>query len=119
MLLHRLLGREIQDPVPIEVQVMFKTKKLDSRYSGHEYFKHLVEFKPKYQGPTLSERREMFCNVREWCWTTWGASAELLMYATSFPRSIDPRWSWDTEHGHLRIYLKGDEELSWFLLKWL
>lgn len=97
---------------------MLKTKKLDSRYNGYEYFKHLVELKPRYQGPTLLERREQFCNMREWCWITWGPSAELIMYATSFPRSIDPHWSWDTEHDHLRIYLKGDEELSWFLIKW-
>ena len=85
----------------------YKITKLDKRFSGHTLYKYSVS-------PSTYEYTQSKIDliaVRNWCWATYGPSAEL---GWNSPGSI---WAWDTEHGNKRIYLKSDEELTLFALK--
>lgn len=88
----------------------YKVKRLTRQYNGHTRFKYVV------QPATfdLLTTRQQLVEWREWCWTTWGPSRELLWSIAGTPDAV---WSWDTEHSNRRIYLKTDAELVLFELK--
>lgn len=81
--------------------------KLDRRYTGSEMFKYCVDF------GWLENKK--FTEVRQWCWETFGASAE-IMYARVHYK--DAKYAWMSDRS-LRVYLKSDQELEWFKLRWL
>lgn len=82
--------------------------KLDGRYTGGRQFHYMVEFtRPYTEG-------EMFCEVREWCWTTWGPGRELKF--VSF--DSDTQWCFMTDNHRTRIYLRDKKEVEWFTLRW-
>jgi hypothetical protein len=88
----------------------YKVKRLTKQYNGYGHFKFLIQ-------PTafnIVTNRHHLAEWREWCWETWGPGRELLWSVTGTPDAV---WSWDTEHGHYRIYLKSDAELVLFQLK--
>ena len=88
----------------------YKVKKLTSQYNGHGSYKYIVS-------PVQFDRvavKEQLCEWRAWCWNTWGPSREILWALTA---DHELPWSWDTEHGNKRIYLKTDAELTLFQLK--
>jgi len=85
---------------------MYVTK-LDRRYTGSDVFKYCVEF-------TWLESRK-YTEVRQWCWETFGPSAEIL-YARQFYK--DAKYAWMSDKS-LRVYLKTEQELEWFNLRWL
>lgn len=84
-----------------------KIGKLDKRHNGHGKFKYYVNFSFN----TLQK----FVEVRNWCWQTWGPSAEL---DTLKKISNVAKWSWICDQYNTRIYLNGDTEYQWFVLKW-
>jgi len=88
----------------------YTVKKLTRQYNGYELFKYVV------QPPTRNEitARQCLAEWREWAWSTWGSGRELLWSITGTPEMV---WSWDTEHGHKRLYLKSDAELVLFELR--
>jgi hypothetical protein len=73
-------------------------------------------------------RIRRFKETRAWLWECYGPGAE-LDYVVLTPRAVgvdgqcqiqtQERWAWDTREQHLRLYLKGDDELSLVKLKWL
>jgi len=86
----------------------YKITKLDRRHNGFTFYKYSIS-------PNTVDQikgSELLVQLRNWCWATFGPSAEL-----GFTRrgSI---WAWDTEHGNKRIYLQSDAELVLFNLKW-
>ncbi len=90
--------------------------KLDRRYSGNQFFSHMVE--PQGCG---TERYYQFGPWRDWCWEVFGASSE-LGFVTVQPSdrgmvSLKP-WCWDTEYQHMRLYFRDEATLSSFLLQW-
>lgn len=89
----------------------YKVKRLTRQYNGFTHFKYLIQ----PTAPNVVITRQQLVEWREWCWTMWGPSRELLWAITGAPDAV---WSWDTEHGHRRIYLKSDAELVLFQLKW-
>lgn len=89
-----------------------KAKKLDKRFSGSYMFKYYAE--PDGNLPVRYWEMQLW---REWCWEQFGPGTERDTALRS-RHERDWRWAWDTEHGNCRIYFKGDEELSWFTLKW-
>lgn len=87
-----------------------QVKRLTRQYNGHTHFKWLVVC----TGTNELQQRQELSGWREWCWSTWGPSRELLWAKTA---DSVPVWAWDTEHGHRRLYLKSDAELALFQLK--
>ena len=88
--------------------------KTDGRHKLGHSFKYKVITKPK-----------LFLEIRAWCWEQWGSPVE----AVWFDHYVDHgdytnKWSFDTEHVRTSgnrvgvIYLKSDEELAWFNLRW-
>ena len=88
----------------------YKVKRLTRQYNGHAHFKYIVQPTEK----NILIARNQLAEWREWCWQTWGPGRELLWSITATPDAV---WSWDTEHGNRRIYLKSDAELVLFELK--
>jgi len=87
---------------------MYKVTKLDGRFAGSDRYKYYIS--PKGRTP-FNIVKPLFNDWRTWCWATWGPASERDWYA-----NVD--WAWDTEHNHLRIYLRSDKQLSMFHLKW-
>jgi len=86
-----------------------KPNKLDARYKGFGQFKYMV--KCDYN------EKELFCQIREWCWQQWGPSCEQTLIA--FLKEKPTKWAWDSEYGNLRILIATEKEYQWFLLKWI
>lgn len=94
-------------------------KKIDKRFNGGDHFKYMIDVHRSKlsdtQWPPRRHRIEEFVNIRIWAWQTWGESCEISSYMLL---QKDYVWSWDSDHNNMRVYLKGDKELAWFLLKW-
>ena len=85
----------------------YKVTKLDKRHNGHTWYKYSVSPATR----DYHESRAAVIAARNWLWDTYGPSAELGW------NSLGSIWAWDTDHSNKRIYLKSDEELTLFLLK--
>jgi hypothetical protein len=85
-----------------------KAKKTDARFSGYPNFKYHITFRRM--------ETEQYCNIRKWCWETFGASCELQ----NISRVTNPNmeWCWDSDEWKSRIYLATEKQYQWFLLKW-
>ena len=92
-----------------------KVQKLDKRHSGRLLFKYYIE--PNPVPGVFSGKSATLQQWREWAWEQFGPGAERDT-ALMLRADRDWRWAWDTEQGKMRLYLKGDEELSWFTLRW-
>ena len=94
---------------------MIKLEKLDKRHAGSAYFSHRAYI----TGLSSKDKGKEFLEVREWCWTTLGASCELNLY----PESAKANWAWriDDESSYRKdyyIYLT-EEARTHFALKWI
>lgn len=91
-----------------------RIQKLDRRHTGHGVFKYYIT--PLGNTNDWSTRYNILQEWREWCWQTWGPGTE-RDHAMRSRTTKDWPWAWDIEHYHCRLYLRGDEELAWFGLK--
>lgn len=89
-----------------------KLIKLDRRMNGYGDFKYMCK---KMTG--IHYELDDFFAIRNWCWETWGPSYELNFYKKNITKN--PAWCWHVFEYEARIYLAGDEEANWFMLKWL
>jgi hypothetical protein len=93
---------------------------VDKRYKGYGHFKYYILLH-HLKGPGFHE-------LREWMWQTWGASKELeeWIYDNARMNSINIRtvycqnehWCWHNDNYERRLYIKNDEELMVFKLRW-
>lgn len=103
---------------------MFKIINSDRRYSGFEQFKFIVSVRIRRSGSRqeLAQSIRDYNEKRDWCIETWGNSCELpdwlALYSNCPEYSVNQHWSWQTEHGLTRIYLRTDKEANWFKLKY-
>lgn len=94
----------------------YKVTKLDRRHGGQKWFKYFVTHAKlgwDYKERWKAERE--FIEWQAWCWKTYGQGTE-----RDWTHHIadTAHWGWDTQKSHLpRLYLKGDEELMLFKLK--
>lgn len=94
-----------------------KIKKLDRRMNGYGDFKYGVDFTWNWQGARFDQ-------VRQWCWETFGPSVELDIWAEleTLNEPRNPKWCWDrgtyNKVSRCMIYIKGDQEMNWFKLRW-
>ena len=86
----------------------YYVQKLDRRFAGGSEFDYCIEFRHPHRDG------DEFCKIRDWCWETWGPGRELkfLNYQKEY------KWAFITDNFKTRIYLAGDEELSWYKLRW-
>lgn len=82
---------------------------LDGRYAGGSNFQYAIEF------TTPHKEAKLFCEVREWCWTTFGPSRELKFVGYKEGEYV---WCFMTDNYRTRIYLKSKKELEWFTIRW-
>ena len=75
--------------------------------NGYGDFKYSTTLRRRSEG-------DLFFEVRNWCWETWGPSCELEFWDAK----KNPAWAWNLTEFELKIYLTGDKEASWFTLKW-
>jgi hypothetical protein len=102
----------------------FRVSKTDRRHTANHVFKYYAE--PEL-GIGRDNRIERFKELREWCWEMFGPACErdfvVLRPVPNFTtgetkmQSVE-RWAWYSEFNNLRIYLRGDEEMTFFTLKW-
>ena len=96
-----------------------KFKKLDRRMNGNGDFTYGVDFT---YNPRSGPR---FDHVRQWCWETFGPSVEYDIWENlDLPgETRNDKWAWDrgiyNKTSRCIIYLKSDQEASWFKLRWL
>ena len=95
----------------------FKIKKMDSRYNGAKHFKYIIDYGGKYSNNLT------FQIHRNWWFDGYGPSCEieawerLKLHNTDTEWCIVDTWAWDTEFGNRKIYVKDDDTLSFFVLK--
>lgn len=112
----------------------YKIRKLDGRYSYREFFKYTIVFDRKMQHNNRSV--EWFNSTKLWFERTYGASAEIRDWKTvrdwyhrmapinalfpekdeTVPEFVNYAWSWTNGYDDLRIYVRGEKELSFFKL---
>lgn len=92
----------------------YRVTGLDRRYNGNSMFKYSIS-------PTAVpylEQQQDFQELREWLWANYGPSMELeWAMAQARANRTEARWAWDTEHRNKRLYIRGDEELTFLELK--
>ena len=71
----------------------------------NEYFKYIVDI-----GQVLD-----FHDVRKWMSETYGYSDDLRKYR---PDCNNKHWAFSINFRFHKIYLRGDEELAWFRIKY-
>ena len=98
-----------------------KIRKIDSRNRLHGIM--------EYQ---LRIPLDMFLEVREWCWETWGGSVEYILYDKfKGKQQCNNAWCFDADISTTKfpernrdlyrtglVYLASDAELDLFFLKW-
>lgn len=85
-----------------------KIDKLDGRFRGHRKFKYFVQL-AKYHELAL------FQEMREWCWSSFGPSAEINLL---LELQREEKWSWDITDWSNRILFRDEATLNWFRLKY-
>lgn len=104
----------------------YKVIKTDRRHTANHIFHYYAE--PIYDLPSgRDDRIRAFKELREWCWSMFGPSCERdFVELRPVPvgeagqckmQSVE-RWCWYSEHNNLRIYFRGEEEFTFFNLKY-
>lgn len=109
----------------------WKITKLDRRHSGYNVMKYMIEIDRRSVpiGASKDEQIAFFKDMRVWFWDSYGPGSELAYVAiqmstsseepnrSSFGLPTKERWAWQTDFGHMRLYLKSDAEMTFFNLK--
>ncbi len=111
----------------------YKIVKLDGRWSYRKFFEHAIIFSNRmnvWSGPMY------FAEAQKHFFDTYGWSAEIRQWADIreyhqniwnyvkptipgvMPECVNPYWSWTNGYDDLRIYVKGQQELTFFQLKY-
>ena len=95
----------------------YRIIKTDARHAASREFEYYIEM---LYIPDIVERHLRYLEYRNYCWTTWGSSAERDEYMLLIKRDIRPNqhWCWHTHDTIQRLYFKTEEELVWFNLRW-
>lgn len=97
-----------------------KVTQLDARFAGYGQFKYVVESISNYKTGVplgyMANVKNAF-EWREWCWSTFGPSLERDWVVRDSFRDYEYKWCWHTQTRDCKIYLKGDNELAWFKLR--
>lgn len=112
----------------------YTVTKLDRRHTGYNVMKYYIEVDVR-SGLAKDQRIELFKEYRAWLWSQFGPGAELDYVAIALTTTSSvtvhtdlskakfgiptrERWAWRTDYDNQRLFLKSDDELAWFRLKW-
>lgn len=111
----------------------YKIVKLDGRWSYRKHFEYAILFNGTMRnglGPMH------FAEAQKWFFDSYGWSAEIRQWADireyyhnvfhyikptpigDIPECVNPFWSWTNGYEDLRIYVKSQQELTLFQLKY-
>lgn len=95
----------------------YRVIRTDRRHAASNEFDFYIEMN---YTPDVIERHLKYLEYRNYCWTTWGPSAERDHYLLLAKRDLQPNqhWAWHTVDTIKRIYFKTEQEFSWFHLRW-
>lgn len=97
---------------------------LDRRYTGSHHFKYRIRING---GPAYASSVDNFRNIMDWCSQTWLNSVDVDHHRilTYNGYSANDLWAWQLRQPGMRrpgtdfhIFLKGDQELELFALRW-
>jgi hypothetical protein len=93
-------------------KVQARLTKLDKRHNGNMYFTHRVTIEGDWKS-----MQKNFVAARTWLWEQFGPSCEVgyIHWAWIDNKKPAPKWAWDSEYNHMRLYLT-EEVLTQFLL---
>lgn len=113
----------------------FKIIKLDRRYTGHEDFKFAINYLADYRWKMVRHKwsphrpKITFMEHRNWFWEMYGPSADISSWIDlKWMHDFEPKdqedysvplvtaWAWNSDHGHLKIYVKDEAVLSHFIM---
>lgn len=94
----------------------YKIIKSDGRRLGYPHFKYqIIIINPLANYP-------LFYKIKEWCWENWGSSKLMHDWITDYTDKDavcqNSSWAWTIDRYTRKIYLRTDEELSYFKLVW-
>ena len=96
----------------------YTVRRLDRRYNGGDHFQHRVEISDSLKNP---DKADLYRRMRQWCQDTWGASVEVRHHRMFRHNGFgyNDHWCYDNGWYHsYYLYLKGDQELMLFDLRW-
>jgi len=87
---------------------------MDKRFDGYPLFKYRVSI----SGEKVDRAKYIF-QILKWMTETYGHSVPLEHFLLLDEKSgKSTKWSWKDEEYGIYIYLKDNEEMQWFTLKW-
>lgn len=110
----------------------YHKQKMDGRHNYNDRFKYYLNWpiSMNYNRGPLH-----FNHALQWCIQTWGWSAEVRQYyellrwkimcinhpqlvpsSQDLDTACNTYWTWSNQFNSLRIYLRSEQELSWFQL---
>jgi len=80
----------------------------------------VFRWQPSWQ---QGDRTAKFCEMRQWCWETFGPSCSLNEFMELMIHNkpiVNERWCWTSpyEGTPARILIKSEEDKNWFALRW-
>ena len=111
----------------------YKIVKLDGRWSYRKYFEYAIIFSNRmsaWNGPmNFAEAQKYFFDIYGWSAEIrqWTDIKEYLSVIHRYsnpgtepvqPDAVNINWSWTNGHNDLRIYVKSQQELTLFTLKY-
>jgi hypothetical protein len=94
-----------------------KVVKLDRRHGGYGHFAYRIELHEPFDS-----RIPKFVEWCHWCNETWGMGVQLNLHLSHAKFTRNQSWSYkleDIKYDTPLIYLKTNQELELFTLKWL
>lgn len=101
-------------------------QKIDGRHTGNGQWAYFTKLPPSWKSSKYSINQTFYKHYA-WCWETWGPSKIIHDWYEDFKSGVvksdafahNEHWVYEIrEVGGNRIFLRSDNELSLFLLKW-
>lgn len=106
---------------------MLEIKKMDGRHTGFPEFTYYAKTYNFWHFKDRSNQN-LFFEIREWCWQTWGPSKEIKEWLldtdwqnnnTVEPKCHNEHWCWEYDGTASRIFFRTEKELVLFKLRWM
>ena len=99
----------------------YNITRLDRRHAWHDEFDYMIEFAKR--SFTLLQTAEspvlQFDRTRRWFNDQFGWSQDVTLRhsMSQTPDELNPHWAYSMKYDEYRVYVAGQTELGWFVLK--